>query len=81
MQSKQNEILMQTLITQHQKAIVILEMIAECDRRIASAEKRNFIYNFVNIQEFYKNRIIINNQIKTRLWQSYQNFMRGTLNV
>lgn len=81
MQSKQNEILMQTLITQHQKAIAILEMIAECDRRIASAEKPNVIYNFVNIQEHYKNRIIINNQIKTRLWQSYQNFMRGTLNV
>jgi len=81
LQSKQNEILMQKLITQHEKAIAILEMIAECDRRIASAEKRNFIYNFVNIQEYYQNRIIINNQIKTRLWQSYQNFMRGTLNV
>lgn len=72
---------MQKLITQHEKAIAILQMIAECDRRIENAKTPNVIYNFVNIQKHYQNRLIINNQIKTRLWQSYQNFMRGTLNV
>jgi hypothetical protein len=72
---------MQKLIEKHQKAIAILEMIAECDRRIANAEKPNVIYNFVDIQDYYKGRLIINTQIKTRLWQSYQNFMNGTLNV
>ena len=68
-------------IEKHEKAIKILQLIAECDRRIASAEKPNVIYNFVNIQEYYKQRVIINTQIKNRLWQSYQNFMTGTLNV
>lgn len=72
---------MQTLITKHEKAIKILQMIAECDRRIVNAEKPNVIYDFVNIQQHYKNRLIINTQIKNRLWQSYQNFMTGTLNV
>ena len=68
---------MQKLIEKHQKAIKILELIAECERRIADAKQPKVIY----VQDYYKQRLIINTKIKTRLWQSYQNFMNGTLNV